>query len=138
MSKPQSVYMWENIDMTIQIIESLIDLISKTTDLYDSQYFSKDNEDFSLKISHIIGKLVQMKKPFDFEYGFKSNCTSINERLSKLEGFLHSRPRNKRKTLPPFGNELLPPSKSISLTGCPIIYPLNHKDLCDYHPICIM
>ena len=64
MSKPQSVYMWENIDMTIQIIESLIDLISKTAYFYDSQYCCKDNEDFSLKFSHIIGKLVQMKKPF--------------------------------------------------------------------------
>ena len=55
MSKPQSIYMWENVDMIIQIIESRIDLILKTTDLYDSQYCSKDNEDCSLKYSHIIG-----------------------------------------------------------------------------------
>ena len=44
MNKFQSLYMWEIFDMIIQRIESQIDLISKTTDLYDSQYFSKDNE----------------------------------------------------------------------------------------------
>ena len=55
MIKNQSIYMWENVDKTIQIIESRIDLIYKTTDLYDPQYFSKDNEYCSLKPSHIIG-----------------------------------------------------------------------------------
>ena len=54
-SKHQSIYMWENLYKTIQIIESQIDLIPKTTYLYDPQYFSKDNEYFSLKSSHIIG-----------------------------------------------------------------------------------
>ena len=55
MSKHQSIYMWGNVDKTIQIIESQIHLIYKITDLYDPQYFSKDNEDCSLKSSHIIG-----------------------------------------------------------------------------------
>ena len=54
MSKSQSIYMWEISDMIIQRIESQIDLISKTTDLYDSQYFSKDNEECSIQYSHII------------------------------------------------------------------------------------
>ena len=125
MSKPQSIYMWENVDMIIQIIESRIDLILKTTDLYDSQYCSKNNEDCSLKSSHTIGDFLQMKKPFKFAYGFKSNCTPINERFSKLEGCLHSRPKVKGKTFPTFGNEFLPPPKTISLTGYPIIYPLK-------------
>ena len=111
MSKPQSIYMWENVVKTIQRIKSHIHFISKTTDLYDPQYFSKDNEDCSLKSSHIIGEFVQMKKPFDFAYEFKSQCTSINERFYKLEGCLHSIPKNKIKTFTPFGNEFLPPSK---------------------------
>ena len=55
MSEPQSIYMWENVDKTIQRIESQTDLISKTTDLYYLQYYSKDNEKISLKYSHIIG-----------------------------------------------------------------------------------
>ena len=55
MSKPESIYMWDNVDKTIQIIDSRIDLINKRTDLNDHQYFSKVNEDFSLKSSHIIG-----------------------------------------------------------------------------------
>ena len=62
MSKSQWIYMWENVDMIIQIIESRIDLISKTTDLYDSQYCSKENEDYSLQSSHIIREFVHMKK----------------------------------------------------------------------------
>ena len=35
MSKLESNYMWYNVDKTIQIIDARIDLISKTTDLYD-------------------------------------------------------------------------------------------------------
>ena len=54
MNKPESIYMWENLEKTIQIIESRIDLISKTTYLYYPQYCSKDNVDCSLKSSHII------------------------------------------------------------------------------------
>ena len=55
MIKSESIYMWDNVDKTIQIIDSQIDLINKRTDLYDPQYFSKDNEDCSLKYSYIIG-----------------------------------------------------------------------------------
>ena len=33
---------------------------------------------------------------------------------------------------------LLPLSKKISLTDCPIMYPLKQKDTCDYDPICNM
>ena len=58
MSKPDSIYMWDNVDKTIQIIESRIDLISKTTYLYYPQYCSKDNEDCSFKYSHIIGEFL--------------------------------------------------------------------------------
>ena len=83
-SKSESIYMWNNVDNTIQMIDSWNDLFSKTTDLYYPQNFSKKNEDCLLKSSHIIGKFVPMKKPHDFMYGFNSQCTSINEQLSKL------------------------------------------------------
>ena len=130
--------MWENMDKIIQIIESRIDLISKTSDLYDPQYCSKDNEYCSLKSSDIIRPFVQMKKPSDFAYGFKSHCTSITDSLSKLESCLRSRQKNKSKTFPQFCNEFLPPSKNISLENFPIMYPLKQKDFYDYDPICIM
>ena len=78
MSKPKSIYMWGNVKKTIKIIESQMDSFNKTTDLYDPQYCSKENEDCSLKSSHIIGELVPMKEPHDFMYGFKSQCTSMN------------------------------------------------------------
>ena len=64
MSKPQSIYIWDNVDKTIQRIESWIDLITQTIYLYDPQYCSKDNEDCSLKYSHIIGEFVHTEKPF--------------------------------------------------------------------------
>ena len=54
---------------TIQRIESRIELISETTELYDPQYFSKDNEDCSLKYSHIIGEFVHMKNYFSLRMG---------------------------------------------------------------------
>ena len=94
MSKPESIYTWDNVDKTIQRIESRTHLINKRTYLYYPQYCSKDNEYCSLKYSRIIGEFVPMKKPHDFMYGFKSQCTSINEQLSKLEGCLHSRRNN--------------------------------------------
>ena len=55
MSKPESIYMWDNVDKTIQRIESQIDLINRRTDLYDPKYCSQDNEGCSLKYSYIIG-----------------------------------------------------------------------------------
>ena len=69
MSKPRSIYMWENVEKIIQIIDSEIDLIYKTTDLYDSQYCSKDNDDCLLKYYHIIGEFVQMKKHLSLRMG---------------------------------------------------------------------
>ena len=84
MSKLESIYMWDNVNNNIQRIESRIDIISKTTDSYDSQYCAKDNEDFSLKSSHIIGNFVQMKNIYELLYGFKPHCTSINEQFSKF------------------------------------------------------
>ena len=44
MSKPESNYMWGNVDNTNQIIESLIDLINRKTDLYDPRFCSQENE----------------------------------------------------------------------------------------------
>ena len=37
-----------------------------------------------------------MKKTFQLAYGFKSHSTSINERFSKLEDCLQSRPKIQR------------------------------------------
>ena len=72
-----------------------------------------------------------MKKPFEFLYGFKSHSTYINE-FSRLEGFLHLRRKNKISTFTPFGNEILPTSKNITLTDYNITYPMKQKDICDY------
>ena len=84
MSKSQSIYMWGNVDSIVLRIESQIGFESKTTDLCDSQYCSKEDEDFSPQSSHFIIELVQMKKPCKLAYGFKSHCIYINERFSEL------------------------------------------------------
>ena len=44
MIKPEANYMWGNVDNTIQIIESRIDLINRKTDLYDPKFCSQDND----------------------------------------------------------------------------------------------
>ena len=110
MSKAEANYMWVNADNIIQIIESRIDLINRTTDLYDPKYCSPDNDGCSQKSSLNIGEFVLMKKRDCIQSGFKSQCTSINEQISKLEVYLHSR-NNNSKTFPPLQNEFLPPSK---------------------------
>ena len=138
MSKPESTYMRYNMDNTIQIIQSQIDLINRRTDLYDPQYFPQDSEDFSHKSSHIIGEFVPIKEPHDFLYGFKSQCPSINEPFSKLEGCLNSRQNNKSRKFPPLGNELLPPSKNITMKNYHVMYLMKQKDLCFYYLRCIM
>ena len=56
----------------------------------------------------ILSENLCIEKPFEFVYGFKSHCTSINELFYELEGYLHSRPKNKINTFPPFSNEFLP------------------------------
>ena len=89
MSKPEPIYMWDNVDKTIQRIESRIDLINRKTDLYDPTFCSQDNDGSSLKSSHIIGEFMPMKKQSYFLYGFKSQYTSIKDRFSTLEGCLH-------------------------------------------------
>ena len=71
-------------DNTIQIIESQIDLINRKTDLYDPKFVSHENDGCSQQSSHIIGEIVLMKKKC-IQSVFKSQCTSINERFSKLE-----------------------------------------------------
>ena len=103
MSKPEANYMWGNVDNTVQIIESRIDLINRTTDLYDPKYFSPDNEGCSQPSYLNIGEFVPMKKHNCNQSGFKYQCKSINERISELEVYLHSR-KNKSKTFPPLQN----------------------------------
>ena len=44
MSKHKANYMCGNLDNTIQIIESRIELINRKTDLYDSNFCSQDND----------------------------------------------------------------------------------------------
>ena len=102
MIKPEANYMWVNVDNTIQIIESQIDLINRKTDLYEPKFCSQDNDGCSQQSSHIIGEFVLMKNKY-IQSVFKSQCTSINERFSKLEGYLYSR-KNKSKKFPPLQN----------------------------------
>ena len=56
---------------TIQINESLIDLINRKTDLYDPKFCSQDNDGCSQKLSNIIREFTPIKKN-DIMYGFKS------------------------------------------------------------------
>ena len=70
MSKSQSIYMWEHVDRIIQRIESRIDFNSKTTDLYNSQYCSKEYEDCSVQSYHFIIELVWLNKPLENGIGF--------------------------------------------------------------------
>ena len=137
MSKPEENGMWENMDYSIQIIESRIDLINRTTDLYDPEMFSPDNDVCSQQSSHNIGEFVPMKKQNCIQSGFKSQFTSINEIISKLKVYLHSR-KNKSKTFSPLQNEPLTPSKIIILKINNFILPIENKDICGYDFRCIM
>ena len=113
-------------DDTIQIIESLIYFINRTTDLYDPIFCSPDNDGCSQQSSHNIGEFVLMRKQNCIQSGFKYQCTSINERISKLEVYLNSR-KNKLNTFPPLQNESLPPSKNITLKRNHFIFPMKKR-----------
>ena len=63
--------MWDNFGIIIQIIDSRIDFIYHTTDLYDSQFFSRKDEDCLLQPSHFIRYLLQIDKPLGFGYELK-------------------------------------------------------------------
>ena len=114
--------MWYNVDWIIQRIDSQLEFDSKATDLYDSQYCYKEDEDCSLQSTPFIRELVQTKRPFGIVYGFRSHCTSIDECFFKLEDCIKSIQNNQRNIFPPFDNEFLPPSTNITLKGHPIIF----------------
>ena len=117
----------------IEEIESRIDLENRTTDLYEPKFFYPDNDG----CSHNIGGFVPMKKENHIQLVFKSNCTSINERLYKLEVYLQSR-KIKSNTFTPLQKVFLPPSKKITLKKSNTTFPMKNKDLCDNDPRCIM
>ena len=77
MSKPESIYMWDNFYNNIQIIESKIDLNNRKTDLYDPKHFSQDNDYCSLKSSHIIGEFMRIKKQHNFCMGLSTNLHQL-------------------------------------------------------------
>ena len=129
--------MLDNVEKNIQRIESLIYFIYKKIDLYDPQYFSKDNEDCSLQYSHIIGEFFQCKN-------HTSLCMSLNSTVHPLmindiswkvvliqylriiwRHFHHLEM-----------NSYL--HKKNTLKDCHIMYPMKQKDICDYDPICII
>ena len=78
-----------------------------------------------------------MKKQYRIRLVFKSQCTSINERISKLEVHLHSR-KIRSKTFLPLQNVFLPPSKKITLKNNHFIFPMKNKYICDYDTRYIM
>ena len=80
MSNTSGNHKWGKLVITIQEIESRIDFKKRTTDLYDPKFCYPDNDG----CSHNIGGFLSMKKQNPIQLGFKSQCISINERLSKL------------------------------------------------------
>ena len=84
MSNTWENYNWGKVCDIIQEIESRIDLINRTTGLYDPKFCSPDNDGCSQRSSHNIEEFVTMKKRNFIHPGFKSQFASINERISKL------------------------------------------------------
>ena len=137
MSNTSANYKWGKLYSTIQEIESQIDLKNRTTDLYDPKFCSPDNDGCSHRSYHNIGWFVPTRKQNRIQSVFKSQCTSINERISKLEVYLHSR-NNKSKTCSPLQNDFLPPPKTITVKSNHFIFPMKNKDIYNYDPRCII
>ena len=92
MSKPEANYLWGNVDNTIQIIESRIDLINRTTDLYDPKLFSPDNDGCSQRSSHNIGEFLTMKKKIVFSLGLSPNVHPLmNFSLNWMDIYIQGR-----------------------------------------------
>ena len=62
MSNTSVNYKWGKVYITIQVIESRIDLKNRTTDLYDPKFCSPDNDGCSQQSYHNIGGFVPTKK----------------------------------------------------------------------------
>ena len=125
MSKSKSIYVWDDVDDIIQIIESKIDFIYHTTGLYYLKFYSKEDEDNSLQYFNYIRELLQIKKLLEVGYGFKSNYFSINESFTKFQGCCQSRRTKNKLIFSSFGNGFVPSSKHIILKGQPILYSLK-------------
>ena len=81
MSKYNSIYVWDNVDNIIHIVESLIDFKSKTSDLYNIKYCPKESEDCSHQYENCIRKGANTNKQFGGSYVIKTNGYSINESI---------------------------------------------------------
>ena len=127
--------MWGNVEKTIQIIESRIDLINKKTYLYDIQYCSIDNEYCSLKYSHIIGKFVPMKRHMLFCMGLSTNVNPLmNDSLSWKVFFIQDGKISPRHFHQLAMNSYL----HQKISPWQIMYPMKQKDIFDYDTRCIM
>ena len=133
MSNTSAEYKWQIVVQNIEEIESRIDLENRTTDLYDPKFCYPDNDGCSQNI----GKFLPMKKLIGIQLVFKSNCTSINKKLYKLEVYLQSR-KIKSNTFAPLQKVFLPPSKTIILKKSNTLFPMKNKDICDNDPRCII
>ena len=83
MIKPEANYMWVNVDNTIQIIESQIDLINRKIDLYDPKFCSQDNDVVHRNHLILLENLCQWKNKIIFSMCLSPNVHSlINGSLS--------------------------------------------------------
>ena len=81
---------------------------SHETDLYDSKYCSKEDEDCSLQPDICIREKVKMMKPLVVGYVFKSQKFSVNECFSRFQGVCKSRRTKQKFIFRPFCNDFLP------------------------------
>ena len=132
--KYQFIYMWDNVDMIIQIIESQIGFNYQTIDLYYSQYYFKEYEDSSFQCSHFIRELVQLNKPLEYGYGFKSHCIYINDHYYKLQYCHRFRRTKSENNIPTIWQWIVNSIKNILLKAQPFISSLRQQAIFDYNP----
>ena len=77
MIKLESIYMWDSMDKTIQKIDSQIDLISKTTGLYDPQYCSKKMKIVPSNLLILLENLCQWKNHMILCMGLNPDANSL-------------------------------------------------------------
>ena len=137
MRKSSSIYVRDNVDKTIQRIDSLIDFNPHKIDLFDSQFCSKEDEDCSLQSYKCIGNLVNTKKPLGVGYVFKSHCFPLmNVSLSFKVVFILEY-LNRNWYFHHFAM-IFTFVKNIILNVQQILYILNQNNICYYNCICLM
>ena len=132
MSKPKYIYLWDNVDKTIQTIESRIDLVNRRTDLYDPNFFPKTIMVVQSNLLIFLEKLCQWNNHMILCMGLSLNGHPLVNNFLCWKVVVIQGGRISWRHFHHLAMNSYLHKKNITLKNYHIMYPMKQKDLCDH------